>query len=168
MSLFIKGLLYSVHCSIIQVHMGLNGSPHSSPCPHSIPLFYGGRGLFFIDWWWNPNVNVLCTLRIVENICFVIFWHFIDPLYQIYYFLLSFTFRPGVAMLFYKHLRHCTDSLINSLTHSSFVEIFSEHLHSQTVRARELKFFSGWGSAIYNWIRFWNDSSAISVLLYLR
>ena len=34
-----------------------------------------------------------------------------------------------------------TELLIHSLSHSSFVEISSEHLHSQTVRARELKFW---------------------------
>ena len=41
--------------------------------------------------------------------------------------------QPG---LFYKHLCH---SLIHWLTPSTFVEISSEHLLSQTVSARELK-----------------------------
>ena len=38
-------------------------------------------------------------------------------------------------MRFYKHLRYC---LILSISESSIVKISSIHLHSQTVRAREL------------------------------
>ena len=49
--------------------------------------------------------------------------------------------RPGVARLFYKQLC-CSliDWLINWVK-SSFVEVSLEHLHSQIVRARELKFW---------------------------
>ena len=43
--------------------------------------------------------------------------------------------KPG---LFYKHLCH---SVSDRVSQSSFVKISSKHLHSQTVRARELKFW---------------------------
>ena len=44
--------------------------------------------------------------------------------------------RPGVAGAVLRTL----PLLIDLFSHSSFVEISSAHLHSQTVRARELKF----------------------------
>ena len=44
--------------------------------------------------------------------------------------------RPGVA----RAVLHSPPSLINRLTKSSFVEIYSNHHNFQTVRARDLKF----------------------------
>ena len=52
--------------------------------------------------------------------CWLNFWYLTDPV------------KPA---LFYAHLCY------SSFSHSSLVEISSEHLHSQTVRGREVKFW---------------------------
>ena len=49
--------------------------------------------------------------------------------------------RPGVAGAFLQTPLSLIHSFINWLSRWSFVGISSEHLHSQTLRARELKFW---------------------------
>ena len=48
--------------------------------------------------------------------------------------------RPGVTGAVLQTHLLIIDSLINEVSESSFVKISSKNLHSQTLRARELKF----------------------------
>ena len=66
----------------------------------------------------------------------ILFTCYLNPAIVYYSCQHTIFIRPGVAGALLQNLCH---SFIHSVSHSSFVEISSEHLHSQTVRARELK-----------------------------
>ena len=57
--------------------------------------------------------------------------------FYFFYLLCQIINRPGVAGA----VLQTASSLTDTVSHSSFVKISSEHLHSQTIKARKLKFW---------------------------
>ena len=88
-------------------------------------LAWGQGGFVLGDWWPDTTGGQwwgTAALTLVQH------WAV-----QSGHFLLTDPVLPG---LLHKDLRYS----IIKLTHSAFVEIYSEHLHSKTERARELRF----------------------------